>query len=440
MSRGNGYEQRIIRTALLAVVPLAVVAIALAWLGGFDTKTRWTIVAIAAACLFLVTFRMHEHVVYPIRTVASLIGAIREEDYSMRGRFSGGEDVLSEVMAEINSLTAILEDRKLEAIEAAALLRSVLSEIDAAIFTFDDAHVLRLVNRAGERLLDSASERLMGRGAEEIGIGDLLTEGAPEIVDRRFPGVNGRWSVRRSTFREKGRVHLLLVITDVTRALREEQLLAWQKIVRVLGHELNNSLAPIKSIASSIEQLLTREPRAEGWTDDISRGARVIANRSEALTRFMRGYSQLARLPQPRKRPTSLADVVRRASALETRVPVRIASSADVMIDADPDQIEQLTINIVKNAADAALETGGGVSIDWSQSGQLVTLRVVDDGPGLSGSANLFVPFFTTKPEGTGIGLVLSRQIAEAHGGSLTLENRNDGPGAMASLEIPVME
>ena len=438
MSRGTGYEQRIIRTALLAVIPLAVIAIVLAWIGDFDAKTRWTIVAIAAACLFLVTFRLHEHIVYPIRTVAGLIGAIREEDYSMRGRFTRGEDVLSEVMAEINSLTAILEDRKLEAIEAAALLRSVLSSIDAAIFTFDDRNALRLVNRAGERLLDSASERLLGRSAEEIGMADLVTETAPEIIDRRFRGANGRWSVRRSTFREKGRVHLLLVITDVTRALREEQLQAWQKIVRVLGHELNNSLAPIKSIAVSVEQLVAREPRPDGWTDDISRGARVIANRSEALTRFMRGYSQLARLPQPRKQPTSLADVVRRAVALETRVPVRIASSADVTIDADADQIEQLTINIVKNAADAALETGGGVSIDWSVKGQLATLRVVDDGPGLSGSANLFVPFFTTKPEGTGIGLVLSRQIAEAHGGSLTLENRNDARGAVASLEIPV--
>jgi two-component system nitrogen regulation sensor histidine kinase NtrY len=438
MSRGNGYEQRIIRTTLLAVVPLIVVALTLAWLGDFDTKTRWTIVAIVIACLFLVTVRLHEQIVYPVRTVANLLGAIREEDYSMRGRFTQGDDVMSEVMSEINGLTAMLEDRKLEAIEAAALLRAVLGEIDAAIFTFDDAHALRLLNRAGERLLDAPAERLLGRNAQEIGLGDLLTQHAPEIIDRRFAGANGRWSVRRSTFREKGRAHRLLVITDVTRALREEQLQAWQKIVRVLGHELNNSLAPIKSIATSVEQLVAREPRPDGWTDDIARGARVIANRSEALTRFMRGYSQLARLPQPRKRAMSLVDVVRRATALETRVPIRIASDGDVTIDADPDQIEQLIINIVKNAADAALETGGGVSIDWSLRGQLATLRVLDDGPGLSGSANLFVPFFTTKPEGTGIGLVLSRQIAEAHGGSLMLENRNDARGAIASLELPL--
>lgn len=438
MSRRNGYEQRIIFTALLAVVPLLVIAIALAWIGDFDTKTRWTIIAVAAVCVFLVTVRLHEHIVYPIRTVASLIGAIREEDYSMRGRFTHSEDVLSEVIAEINNLTAILEDRKLEAIEAAALLRAVLSEIDAAIFTFDDAHVLRLVNRAGERLLDSPSERILGRTAQDIGVDDLIAETAPEIIDRRFAGANGRWSVRRSTFREKGRAHRLLVITDVTRALREEQVQAWQKIVRVLGHELNNSLAPIKSIAVSVEQLVAREPRPDGWADDIGRGARVIANRSEALTRFMRGYSQLARLPQPSKRAMSLGDVVQRAAALETRVPVRIASNGDITIDADPDQIEQLIINIVKNAADAALETGGGISIDWSLRGHLATLRVSDEGPGLSGSANLFVPFFTTKPEGTGIGLVLSRQIAEAHGGSLTLENRNDARGAIASLEIPI--
>lgn len=438
MSRGNGYEQRIIRTVLLAVVPLIVIVLTLAWKSHVGGRVRWTIVAVVIVCLFLVTVRLHDHIVYPVRTVASLLGAIREEDYSMRGRFAQGDDVMSEVMAEINGLTVMLEDRKLEALEAAALLRAVLGEIDAAIFTFDDAHALRLVNRAGERLLDAPTERLLGRGAKDIGLGDLLTQKAPEIIDRRFAGANGRWSVRRSTFREKGRVHLLLVITDVTRALREEQVQAWQKIVRVLGHELNNSLAPIKSIAVSVEQLVVREPRPDGWADDIARGARVIANRSEALTRFMRGYAQLARLPQPRKRAMWLGDVVRRATALETRVPVSIASNGDVTIAADPDQIEQLIINIVKNAADAALETGGGVSIDWSLQGNVATLRVCDDGPGLSGSANLFVPFFTTKPEGTGIGLVLSRQIAEAHGGSLTLENRNDGRGAVAALELPI--
>jgi len=294
------------------------------------------------------------------------------------------------------------------------------------------------VNRAAERLLDVPSERILGQNAADIGLADLVAENAPEILDRRFGGANGRWSVRRTRFREKGRAHVLLVITDVTRALREEQLQAWQKIVRVLGHELNNSLAPIKSIAVSIEQLVVREPRPDGWTDDVSRGARVIANRSEALTRFMRGYSQLARLPQPRKRTMSLAEVVRRVAALETRVPVRVASIKDVNVEADPDQIEQLVINLVKNAADAAIETGGGLTIEWSARGLTATLRVTDDGPGLSGSANLFVPFFTTKPEGTGIGLVLSRQIAEAHGGSLTLENRNDGRGAVASLEIPI--
>jgi signal transduction histidine kinase len=227
-------------------------------------------------------------------------------------------------------------------------------------------------------------------------------------------------------------------VTDLTRPLREEELKAWQRLVRVLGHELNNSLAPIKSIAGSLESILARQPRAEDWEDDMSRGLAVIASRCESLNRFMGAYARLARLPQPTLAPVGVSDLVRRVVGLETRLAPKLLPGPDVTIRADADQLEQLLINVIRNAADASLETGGGVRVGWGRENSHLIVWVRDEGPGLPNTANLFVPFFTTKPTGSGIGLVLSRQIAEAHGGTLTLQNAADGPGCEARLTLPV--
>jgi two-component system nitrogen regulation sensor histidine kinase NtrY len=254
----------------------------------------------------------------------------------------------------------------------------------------------------------------------------------------KFPAGMGRWEVRRGTFRQHGLPYQLLVLSDLSRALRQEERLAWQRLIRVLGHELNNSLAPIKSMAGSLESLLSREPRPSDWKEDMRQGLAVIGARSEALSRFMTGYARLARLPQPRPQPIHLPTLIRSVVGLETRQSVALTPGPDLTIRADGDQLEQLLINLVRNAVDASLETGGQVFVGWSKNSSYLDVWVQDEGPGLSNTANLFVPFFTTKPGGSGIGLVLSRQIAEAHGGSLTLENRKGGPGCEARLRIPL--
>jgi signal transduction histidine kinase len=325
--------------------------------------------------------------------------------------------------------------------EAGALLRTVMVEIDVAVFTFDGDQLLRLVNRAGERVLGRPAEQLLGRSAAELGLAASLEGATPRIEDVSFPGATGRWEMRRTTFRQEGRPHQLLVLADVSRPLRDEERQAWQRLIRVIGHEINNSLAPIKSIAGSLESMLARSAGngAPGdLQDDMKRGLAVIASRSDALSRFTTAYAQLAKLPAPRLATVRIPELVARAAGVETRVPVRIDGGPDVAVRADPDQLEQLVINLLRNAADAALETGGGVCLGWEARGDGVELWVEDDGPGLPASANLFVPFFTTKPSGSGIGLALSRQIAEAHGGSLTLANRPGRSGCEAILRLPV--
>jgi signal transduction histidine kinase len=257
-------------------------------------------------------------------------------------------------------------------------------------------------------------------------------------MDAAFPGGSGRWEVRRTHFRQGGLPHQLLVLSDLRRALREEELKAWQRIVRVIGHELNNSLAPIKSISGSLQSLINRDSRPEDWKDDMQRGLAVIESRSESLSRFMAAYAKLAKLPAPRFQPVDIGALLRRVVALETRLQVDLQAGPDLTIQADGDQIEQLVINLIRNAVDASLETGGGVLLGWQRSGGHLDIFVRDEGAGLPNTSNLFVPFFTTKPGGSGIGLVLSRQIAEAHGGWLSMENRGEATGCEARLRLPV--
>jgi nitrogen fixation/metabolism regulation signal transduction histidine kinase len=431
------YEGRVTWLVIGAVAPAAIVALAILWFGDFTPKVQWTLTLLIVGCAFGFVMSAREHIIRPLQTMTNLLAALREGDYSIRARGAKVDDALGEVLLEINALGETLRTQRLGAFEATALLRTIMAEIDVSVFTFDTERRLRLVNRAGENLLRQPIDKLLGRRASDLGLEEVLEANQDAPLTLTFPGASGRWGVRRSTFRERGLPHELVVLTDLSRTLREEERNAWQRIVRVLGHEMNNSLAPIKSIAGSLETLLRRDPPPPDWQDDARSGLNIIATRADALSRFMQAYARLARLPAPQKEPLELEALVRRVANLETRLPVQLAKGYPVEINADAAQLEQLLINILHNAVDASLETGGGVTIGWRELGECVEIYVHDEGHGIMNATNLFVPFFTTKPGGSGIGLTLSRQIAEAHGGSLTLVNRKSRRGCEALLRLP---
>lgn len=430
-------EKKVLWFALLAGAPAVFATGVLLRVGDYTQRLEWTVMGAVVLCWLGFSFALRERVVFPLRTLSNLLAALREGDYSLRGRGSK-DDALGEVMVEVNLMSRMLREQRLTALEATQLLRKVMQEIDVAIFTFDSEDRLRLVNRRGEVLLGQTGKKLLGRTAAELGLDDLLVGETSQADPRTFASGPGRWQVSRIEFREDGVPHQLLVLSDVSRELRAEELAAWQRLVRVLSHELNNSLAPVKSLAGSMRVLLDRDERPDDWQQDMHEGLETIESRVDALSRFTGAYARLARLPEPTFEPVGVRTCVRHVATLETRMAVSVEEGPDVVVQADVAQLEQALINLVKNGVDASLETGGTVRVGWDVVDDRLAIWVADDGLGLSSEANLFVPFFTTKQGGSGIGLVLARRVAENHGGELTLLNRRDADGCMARLSLPL--
>ena len=432
------YDARILLAALAVAAPAcALLAAVLIW-RDLPSGLLSGLTGVGAVLTLWFAVRLRNRVIYPLYTLSNLLEALREGDFSLRGARARRDDPIGEVVWEINTLSQTLRDQRHKVEETSALLAKVIGATDIAIFTFDSGQRLRLINPAGEHLLARPAAELLGRTADELGIADCLANEDTHIRKRAFPGGAGRFEVRRARFREGGKPHELLVVADLSRALREEERAAWQRLLRVLGHELNNSLTPIRSMTGTLAKLLAQQPPPPDWREDVGGGLAVIGDRAEALTRFMAGYTALARLPPPTKRDFEIGELVRRAARLEQRLTVAVADAPPLHINADPDQVEQALINLIKNAADAALPLREGVRARWRAERDVAHIEIEDDGPGLGTTENLFIPFYTTKPGGSGIGLVLARQIAEAHGGALTLESRAKARGCVAHLSLPL--
>jgi nitrogen fixation/metabolism regulation signal transduction histidine kinase len=375
------------------------------------------------------------NVTRPLQTLANVVAAIREEDYSFRARGARSRDALGELASEVNGLADLLQQSRVRMLEATALLAQMVETMNAPVFAIDSRGTVRLINPAGAQLLGKPEGYCLGASVRSLGLEPVWQ--APDEAVLTVNGHSARWLLRRTVFRQDGEPRTLLLLSDVSAPLQAEERLAWQKLVRVLGHELSNSLAPIKSIAGSLRSRLQDSGSVPEEVADFVHGLTVVESRADALHRFIEAYRRLAQLPPPKVASVSLRPLLRQIAALETRVPVRLVSGPDTTLRADPDQMEQMLINLVRNAAEASLGNGSDrVEVSWVHEGHEVLIRIDDHGRGIANQENLFVPFYTTKPGGSGVGLVLAQQIARAHGGAISLVNRAD-PGCRVTLRLP---
>ncbi len=387
--------------------------------------------------LLMIAASLIEGLIRPLQTLSNVVSSLREGDYSFRARGASSRDAYGELAAEVNALADLLQKQRVRSLEATALLARILEVMHSPLYAFDRENVLQLVNEAGVQLLGIPHSRCFGRTAQELGLEGLLD--SPDQSVHSFGNRPNRWLLRKATFRQEGAPHTLLLLADVSQPLREEEQAAWKRLVRVLGHELSNSLAPIKSIAGSLLARAEQLHGDEATEHDFRRGLSVVESRADSLHRFVQSYRILAQLPPPRLKSFAVAPLVDRVALLEQRVPVRVIHGPAATLHADSDQIEQMLINLLANAADASLANGSHpVCVGWRLEEQDVELFVEDRGLGIANTENLFVPFYTTKPTGSGVGLALAQQIARAHGGEIRLVNREDAEGARATVRLPL--
>jgi nitrogen fixation/metabolism regulation signal transduction histidine kinase len=424
-------------------LPALLLCWALLWQRSIEISIQCLLLAVFAACWAFAVSLLTEQITRPLQTLANVVAALREDDYSFRARGGRRNDVLGDLALEINALAALLQSQRAGSLEAMALVERVIISMPSPVLAFDPEGKLKLLNTAGERAFGLRVPMALGRSAETLKLSHLLGASDDDLLSLDGTLQATRWVVKRSSFRLRGVPHVLLVLSDVSAALHEEERTAWKRLIRVLGHEINNSLTPIKSIAGSLRGRL-----ASLWVDsidghDFEGGLEVIEDRAESLNRFLQAYRQLMGLPAPKLAPVSLAMLVEQVVRLETRANIVVEDSPDVTLMVDADQIQQALINLTRNAAEAVLSAGmppdkAQIDLVWENTGCEIVIAILDNGAGLMNAENLFVPFYTTKPAGTGIGLVLAQQIAQAHRGTVRLANRRDGKrGCRAELRLP---
>ena len=432
------HQQRVQLLTFLCGLPGLVAAMVLLFAGDYGPKQFFTVLILGGGAWLFFSLRLQALLVHPLHTASNMLAALREGDFSIKAGFTDEQDAIGQLLLEINLLSNVLSEHRMDALEAHTLLDKVIQEIDAAVFAFSPDLRLTIANGAALKLVDRPRKEALHCYAAELNLDKALESPPNAVIPNPTPERAGRFTVRRGTYRVGGEPHELLILIDVSQTLRKEELLAWKRLLRVLGHELNNSMAPIRSLAESLQRVAAIPEPDQEDRDDLREGLEIIRQRADSLQRFIGEYARLAKLPPPRPRNFRLAPLLRRIGSLFENPPVAFQpESEDLFLTADPDLLEQAFLNLLKNASEAARQTGGTVRVHWRRQGEVLLLHIEDTGPGIANPDNLFVPFFSTKQGGSGIGLTLSRQIVESHDGTLDLVNRTDTTGCRATVSLP---
>ena len=447
MQKRRPFEAHLIRLVLLASLPLLLL---LLWVMVLADISIWLILLtglIGSLMILYTSYSIYQKISYQFRSISNLLEALIQGDYTLRARTDQSSGAFDELVVAINGLAKRLSQQRWESVESQLLLRTIIEHIDVAIIALNQDNQIRFLNPAAENLLQLKNSLTNRELLQQLAFVQELTSGCHQVVELSLGYQQGRFNVYVEEFREDGKQHKLLFITDIRTLLRSEERKAWQDLVRVISHEINNSLSPIASISQTLQRLLERDAQHADVIGNLREGLGIISERAKGLSQFVDSYKQLAKLPEPQTQPLSIRPLVEKIVALFNHQPITIEAERDFILQLDPVQFEQVLINLLKNAIEATAlanpnNPGSTITIRWSVSRQFFKLDICDQGSGISNPDNLFVPFYSTKKQGSGIGLVLCRQIIEAHNGrlslsNLALNNQNSG-GCCASIELPL--
>jgi two-component system, NtrC family, nitrogen regulation sensor histidine kinase NtrY len=430
-------DVRIFLLVASCAIPAAVLLVWISLDSALPASAQMAIGAVVLAWILLVAIRVREEVLRHVRTLSNLVESIRTSDYTVKGARAREPGELAELYQQINALTDSLRDSRQSEQELLNVLEKVVSQIHVAIIVCDADDRIRLVNRLAVLLLKAPAEELLGTEFASTVLAQLPASPEPRLLDFRFPGAEGRWQVSQHHYRHQGRTSRIVFIADLKQALSDEEIAAWQRLIRVISHEINNSLTPISSLCQTVSSILER-PDSASYAEDVRKSLRMIGERASGLREFIGIYSRLARLPEPQRVPFPVANLAARLRGLFPEKALAIAPFPDVALFGDPVHLEQALINLVKNGLEANAAGAPPVELSCHVEEGVCEFRIADRGAGVGNPENLFVPFYTTKRGGTGIGLVFCRHIAAKHYGHVSLANRSDGPGAVAKLLIPL--
>ncbi|QLE85802.1 PAS domain-containing protein [Shewanella sp. Scap07] len=435
----GSFENRLLLITLAAgLVPILLITSSVQLVHLDDNSVLYA-ASISFIWLFYFAFYLKKIVVNKVRTLTSVVEALTCEDYSMRAKESSSCGVINELSQLINTLANTFAQQSLITKEKHILLNKVINQIDVAIIATDSRDNVTLMNPAAEKLFNRRVERMKGWPIRELGIPATTPEHNKQVLEFDLKEHKKKIYLHRDEYFENGIKQQLIFITDIQNLLREEERLAWQRLLRVLSHEINNSLAPIASISAT----LTRFTEANcanlpsELNSDLQNGLGVIQERANSLNEFIQSYQQLAKVPPPEKTLFNLEKLVQSITPLFDNIQLRTANGP-IDIYADEVQLKQVLVNLIKNARESmASLPDGKVIICLHRHSSAIEIQVIDSGCGISNMDNIFVPFYTTKEKGTGIGLVLSRQLVVNNGGDLDIRNNDNGIGAQANIYFP---
>jgi len=431
----NNFSQKIFTLTLAAAIPSYLCCLIFLWLIDYSVYAKILLTTLLSLSVFGFAGLIKQRLQFQFQTLSNLVEAVRGGDFTLRGKKRAANDPLTELTSQINLLSSSLSAQRIASEEAYRLLDKTIAHINVAIFAFDSNNKVKLANPAAGRLFSCDFLKLFGQSADALALTSFFTNEQTQLLEHTFPGGSGRWQIRLDSYRDKGVQGKLLFINDLKTVLREEELKAWKNLIKVISHEVNNSLYPISSMSQTLGKLVRREPLAEDWREDVGEGLSVIGERANNLTDFIKRYAKVAKLPEPNKQIFSMSQLIAHTAIIQSNpqdIIINELSNTDMELFADQSMIEQVMINLLKNA----LEAGAPVELSWGENKQSQWLTIMDHGTGIKNTANLFVPFYSTKPAGSGIGLVLCQQILDKHQGTLTLEN-SEQAGCLVKVTLP---